>query len=55
MMCSVNCKIIEDYCHVDFKKLAVLMKDNKVKFSSEDGVSIIASLDRYLLSEALKK
>jgi hypothetical protein len=55
MMSSENCKILEDYCHVDFKKQAILMKDNKVKFSSEDGVSIIASLDRYLLSEALKK
>jgi hypothetical protein len=31
------------------------MKDNRVKLSSEDGVSLIVNLDRYILSEALKK
>jgi hypothetical protein len=55
MMSSENCKILEDYCHVNFKKQAVLMQNNRVKFSSDDGVSIIATLDRYLISEALKK
>jgi hypothetical protein len=55
VMSSENCRILEDYIRVDFKKQAVLMKDNKIKFSSEDGVSVIASLDRYLLSEALRK
>jgi hypothetical protein len=55
MMSSENSRILEDYFHVDFKKQAVIMKDNKVKFSSEDGISIITTLDRYLLSEVLKK
>jgi hypothetical protein len=56
MMSSENCRVLEDYCHVDFKKQVVIMGDNRVKFSTEDGgVSIVATLDRYLLSEALKK
>jgi hypothetical protein len=55
VMASENSKILEDYFHVDFKKHAILMKDNKVKFSSEDGVSLIVDLDRYILNEALKK
>jgi hypothetical protein len=55
IMSSENCRILEDCYHVDFKKQAILMKDNKIKLSSEDGVSIIAPLDRYLLNSALTK
>jgi hypothetical protein len=55
IMSSENCRILEDYLHVDFKKHAILMKDNRVKLSSEDGVSLIVNLDRYILNEALKK
>jgi hypothetical protein len=54
MKSTENCKILEDYLHVDLRKQAVLMKDNKIKLSTEDGVSIITSLDSYLLSNALK-
>jgi hypothetical protein len=54
MMSSENYKILEDYFGVDFRKHAVIMKDNKVKLSTEDGLSVITSLDSYLLSNALK-
>jgi hypothetical protein len=55
IMSSENSKILEDYFGVDFRKHAVFMKDNKVKLSTEDGISVITSLDSYLLSNALKK
>jgi hypothetical protein len=55
IMSSENCRILEDCYHIDFKKQAILMKDNKIKLSSEDGISVIAPLDRYILNEALKK
>jgi hypothetical protein len=55
IMSSENCRILEDCYHIDFKKQAILMKDYKIKLSSEDGISIIAPLDSYLLTEALKK
>jgi hypothetical protein len=55
IMSSENSKILEDYFGVDFRKQAILMKDNKVKLSTEDGLSVITSLDSYLLSNALKK
>jgi hypothetical protein len=51
---SENSKILEDYFKVDFRKDAVLMKDGKVQLSTEDGIKVIASLDRYILSGALK-
>jgi hypothetical protein len=54
MESTENCKILEDYFHVNLKKQAVLLKDNRVKLSTEDGVSIITSLDSYLLNNALK-
>jgi hypothetical protein len=55
IMSSENCRILEDCYHVNFKKQAILMKDGKIKLSSEDGLSIIAPLDSYLLAEALRK
>jgi hypothetical protein len=55
ILSSENCRILQDCYHIDFKKQAVLLKDNKIKFSSEDGISVIAPLDSYILSEALRK
>jgi hypothetical protein len=55
IMSSENAKILEDYFGVDFRKRAVFLKDNKVRLSTEDGLSVITSLDSYLLSNALKK
>jgi hypothetical protein len=55
MQSTENSRILQDYFHVDFTKQAVLLKDNRIKLATEDGVSIITSLDRHLLSNALKK
>ncbi|MDR2409344.1 MAG: hypothetical protein LBE13_14690, partial [Bacteroidales bacterium] len=45
MKSSENCRILEDYFKIDLGKQAILLKDNKIKLSSENGVSVITSLD----------
>lgn len=55
MQSSESSKILEDYFHADFRKDAILMGNNKVKLSTEDGVSVIVPLNRQLVSSILGK
>lgn len=49
-------KIIQDIYGIDFKNAnAILTADNKVKLSTESGMTATVALNSYLLSEALRK
>ena len=49
-------RIIQDIYGIDFKNAhAILTKDNKVKLSTEDGLTATVALNSYILSSVLKK
>lgn len=53
MKSEENARILEDYFNVDFEKSAVLMKNGKIKLSTENGNSVIVPINRHLVREVL--